>query len=105
MWKENQVVKSREQLIRKIEAQIAVADEIGSDFISLIKGEGKAIIRLLEEDEERIAIMAEGNLNDKELLRVKDNDIHHMSLIIDEFEKEKQRNPVIVCPHCGKRVK
>ena len=51
--------KDREQLIRKIEAQIAVADEIGSDFISLIKGEGKAIIRLLEEDEERIAIMVE----------------------------------------------
>jgi hypothetical protein len=65
MWKEDQVVKSREQLIRKIEAQIAVADEIGSDFISLIKGEGKAIIKLLEEDEERIAIMAEGNLNNK----------------------------------------
>ena len=57
------MVKSREQLIRKIEAQIAGADEIGSDFISLIKGEGKAII--MEEDEERIAIMAEGNVNNK----------------------------------------
>ena len=42
-------MKSREQLIRKIEAQIAVADEIGSDFISLIKGEGKAILNIMEE--------------------------------------------------------
>ena len=32
--------KDREQLIRKIEAQIAVADEIGSDFITLTKGKG-----------------------------------------------------------------
>jgi len=39
------------------------------------------------------------------LLKEQENDIHHMRLIIDEFEKEKQRNPVIVCPHCGKRVK
>jgi hypothetical protein len=39
------------------------------------------------------------------MLKEQENDIHHMSLIIDEFEKEKQRNPVIVCPHCGKRVK
>lgn len=58
-------MKDRQKLIQKIEAQIAAADEIESDFIYLIKGEGKAIIRLLEEDEERIAIMAEGNLNNK----------------------------------------
>lgn len=53
-------MKDRQKLIQKIESQIAVADEIESDFIYLLKGEGKAIIRLLEEDEERIAIMTEG---------------------------------------------
>lgn len=40
-----------------------------------------------------------------ELLKYQDNQIHHMGLIIAEYEKELQRNPVIVCPHCGKRVK
>lgn len=40
-----------------------------------------------------------------ELLKDQDNQIHHMGLIITEYEKELQRNPVIVCPHCGKRVK
>ena len=39
------------------------------------------------------------------LLKEQDNQIHHMGLIIEEYEKEKQRNPVIVCPHCGKRVR
>ena len=43
--------------------------------------------------------------NALELLKDQDNQIHHMRLIIEEYEKELQRNPVIVCPHCGKRVK
>lgn len=25
--------------------------------------------------------------------------------LLKELENEKKRNPVIVCPHCGKRVK
>lgn len=25
--------------------------------------------------------------------------------LLNEQENEKKRNPVIVCPHCGKRVK
>ena len=25
--------------------------------------------------------------------------------LLQEVQKEKERNPVIVCPHCGKRVK
>ena len=25
--------------------------------------------------------------------------------LLDELLKEQERNPVIVCPHCGKRVK
>jgi hypothetical protein len=25
--------------------------------------------------------------------------------LLKEVQKEKERNPVIVCPHCGKRVK
>ena len=54
------MVKDRQRIIRAIEAQIAVADELDSDFISLTRGEGKTIIRILEEDEERIAIMMEG---------------------------------------------
>ena len=40
-----------------------------------------------------------------DLLKEQDNQIHHMGLIIEEHEKELQRNPVIVCPHCGKRMK
>ena len=43
------MVKDRRKIIQAIEAQIAVADEIGSDFITLTKGKGKAIIRILEE--------------------------------------------------------
>lgn len=25
--------------------------------------------------------------------------------LLKEYQNEKKRNPVIVCPHCGKRVK
>jgi len=25
--------------------------------------------------------------------------------LLKEYKNEKERNPVIVCPHCGKRVK
>ena len=25
--------------------------------------------------------------------------------LLREYQKEKERNPVVVCPHCGKRVK
>ena len=61
------MVKDRQQIIRAIEAQIAVADELDSDFISLTRGEGKTIIRILEEDEERIAIMPEGEKDDRQV--------------------------------------
>ena len=53
-----------------IKAQIAVADEIESDFIGLTKAEG---LRILEQ--------------------------------LEEYSKLQERHPVIVCPHCGKRVK
>ena len=37
----------KQKIIQAIEAQIAVADEIGSDFITLTKGKGKAIISII----------------------------------------------------------
>lgn len=30
---------------------------------------------------------------------------HDALVLLKEQENEKKRNPVIVCPHCGKRVK
>lgn len=39
------------KLIKRIEAQIAVANEINSDFISLTCGEGKKILAILNEQE------------------------------------------------------
>ena len=34
------------------------------------------------------------------------DDLSHMlDKLLEEQQKEKERNPVIVCPHCGKRVK
>lgn len=34
-----------------------------------------------------------------------DDEMHRLSLLVEEYENKKKRNPVIVCPHCGKRVK
>ena len=33
-----------------------------------------------------------------------DKDMEALELL-KEYKNEKERNPVIVCPHCGKRVK
>ena len=34
-----------------------------------------------------------------------DGVLMNCSVMLKEQENEKKRNPVIVCPHCGKRVK
>ena len=39
---------NKQKIIQAIEAQLAVADEIGSDFITLTKGKGKDILRILK---------------------------------------------------------
>lgn len=31
--------------------------------------------------------------------------VQELLSVLKEQENEKKRNPVIVCPHCGKRVK
>lgn len=31
--------------------------------------------------------------------------IHETIKLLKELKAEKERNPVIVCPHCGRRVK
>ena len=46
------MVKDRQKIIQAIEAQLAVADEIGSDFITLTKGKGKSIIQMLGDQEQ-----------------------------------------------------
>ena len=47
-------MKDRAGIIQAIEAQLAVSNEIKSDFISLTAAEGKAILKLLEESEAEI---------------------------------------------------
>ena len=50
-------MKNKEQVITTIRAQLAVAKEIGSDFISLTTGEGKALLSLLQQpDKEWISV-------------------------------------------------
>ena len=41
-------MKSKEKLMKAIEAQLAVAKETKSDFISLTTGEGRALLKELE---------------------------------------------------------
>jgi len=48
----------------------------------------------------------------KEGITIFDSDPRYRKMIINdaivllkEYKNEKERNPVIVCPHCGKRVK
>ena len=43
-----------EKAKQRIEAQIAVAKEIGSDFINLTAGDGKIILKALEEQQKVI---------------------------------------------------
>ena len=77
----------REKVIKRIKAQIAVCKEIDSDFISLTVGTGKRILELLEEEE---PADYENGFHDGYQQAQKD---------------EIRRNPVIICPHCGRRIK
>lgn len=47
-------MKDRAGIRKTIESQLAVANETKSDFISLTVGEGKAILKLLEDAEAEI---------------------------------------------------
>ena len=47
-----QTMITREKVIKRIKAQIAVCKEIDSDFISLTVGTGKRILELIDEENE-----------------------------------------------------
>ena len=78
---------TKEKVIKRIKRQIAICKGIDSDFITLTVGTGKRILELIDAEVE----------SDYE------NGFHDG---YQQAEKdERKRHPVIVCPHCGKRVK
>lgn len=65
-----------DKLIRHLRSQIESADKVDSEFVYLTKREAEGCLELAEAQD-----------------------------VIQEMLNEKSKNPVIVCPHCGKRVK
>lgn len=64
-----------DRVIRHLKAQLYVADQLKSEFVYITKHEAEACLELAEAQD-----------------------------VIQEMLNEKSRNPVIVCPHCGRRV-
>lgn len=65
-----------DKLIRHLRSQIESADKVDSEFVYLTKREAEGCLELAEAQD-----------------------------VIQEMLNEKSKNPVIVCPHCGRRVK
>ena len=65
-----------DKLIRHLRSQIESANKVDSEFVYLTKREAEGCLELAEAQD-----------------------------VIQEMLNEKSKNPVIVCPHCGKRVK
>lgn len=67
---------SKEKVIKRIEAQIAVCKEIDSDWISLTVGTGKRIIELLEEAGKEVESDYENGFHDGYEQAVKDRGLY-----------------------------
>ena len=64
-----------DKLIRHLRSQIDTAEQMRSEFVYLTKREAEGCLELAEAQD-----------------------------VIQEMLNEKSKNPVIVCPHCGRRV-